>query len=192
MSPRTVTIPISALRRAFSRRRIQSRKPFALLWLLCHGRLKDGVTIEQARAQLQSFWPDVLLATASTETPGPPPANISFDGPGCLISRKRIFQRLALPICSAALCSRRHRRIDFACSLRQPRQSHACPRRRPQPGNERARRHWREPLVPRPPGLTESSALSLTGALLGLVFAFWGSRLLVVLMTQGSIVPGHA
>ncbi len=32
---------------------------------------KDRVTIEQARVQLQSFWPELLLATASTETAGP-------------------------------------------------------------------------------------------------------------------------
>lgn len=42
----------------------------ALLWVLATGRLKDGVSIAQARAQLQSFWPALLLATASTETPG--------------------------------------------------------------------------------------------------------------------------
>ncbi len=40
------------------------------LWVQITGRLKDGVTIDQARAQLQSFWHEVLLATASTETPG--------------------------------------------------------------------------------------------------------------------------
>ena len=37
----------------------------SILWLYPIGRLKDGVTIEQARAQLQSFWSDVLLALAS-------------------------------------------------------------------------------------------------------------------------------
>jgi len=42
----------------------------AILWLYPIGRLKDGVTIEQARAQLQSFWPEVLLASASTPAPG--------------------------------------------------------------------------------------------------------------------------
>src|SRR5215472_18384088 len=40
------------------------------LWVRITGRLKDSVTIDQARAQLQSFWPEVLLATASTQTPG--------------------------------------------------------------------------------------------------------------------------
>src|SRR5260370_16000619 len=38
-------------------------------------------------------------------------------------------------------------------------------------------------------GLTESLALSLAGALLGLAFAFWGSHLLLLLMTQGNLFP---
>ena len=42
----------------------------ALLWVFITGRLKDGVTVTQARAQLLSFWPEVLRATASTNTPG--------------------------------------------------------------------------------------------------------------------------
>src|SRR5258708_39633525 len=37
--------------------------------------------------------------------------------------------------------------------------------------------------------LIESLLLSLSGALLGLVFAYWGSRLLVILMTQGFLTP---
>src|SRR5260370_7972392 len=37
--------------------------------------------------------------------------------------------------------------------------------------------------------LIESLLLSLAGALLGLVFAYWGSRLLVILMTQGFLTP---
>jgi len=37
--------------------------------------------------------------------------------------------------------------------------------------------------------LTESLALSVSGGLLGLAFAFWGSRLLVTLMTQGYLTP---
>src|SRR5580693_4339453 len=67
--PPEVTIPLTAMP-------LLQSAPFSLdsrsvLWLLITGRLKDGVSIEQARAQLQSFWPEVLLATASTETPGP-------------------------------------------------------------------------------------------------------------------------
>ena len=34
------------------------------------GRLRDGVTIQQAGAQLRSFWREVLVATAPTTLPG--------------------------------------------------------------------------------------------------------------------------
>jgi predicted permease len=37
--------------------------------------------------------------------------------------------------------------------------------------------------------LTESLSLSTCGALLGLAFAYWGSRLLVALMTEGHLTP---
>jgi predicted permease len=37
--------------------------------------------------------------------------------------------------------------------------------------------------------LAESLALSISGALLGLAFAYWGSRLLVALMTEGYLTP---
>ena len=43
----------------------------ALLWISVAGRLKDGLTIDQARQQLQSGWRDVLLNTAPTTAPGP-------------------------------------------------------------------------------------------------------------------------
>src|SRR5260370_9740665 len=68
--PPDITIPITAYPALMEGNEftLDSR---AILWLSVIGRLKDGVTIVQARAQLQSFWPDVLLATASTETPGP-------------------------------------------------------------------------------------------------------------------------
>ena len=62
--PADVTIPIGA-GKAFPGLEDRSH-----LWVFITGRLKDGVTLAQARAQLQSFWPEVLRATASTETPG--------------------------------------------------------------------------------------------------------------------------
>jgi ABC-type antimicrobial peptide transport system permease subunit len=37
--------------------------------------------------------------------------------------------------------------------------------------------------------LTESLALSTCGALMGLALAYWGSRLLVALMTEGYLTP---
>jgi predicted permease len=67
--PPDVTIPITAY--PFKGR--DGALPLddrSALWVRITGCVKDGVSIEQARAQLQSFWPEVLLATASTETPG--------------------------------------------------------------------------------------------------------------------------
>src|SRR5271169_6593153 len=37
--------------------------------------------------------------------------------------------------------------------------------------------------------LSESLVLSVSGALLGLAFAYWGSHLLVLLMTEGHLFP---
>lgn len=42
----------------------------ALLWLSITGRLKDGVSPQQARGQLQSFWHEALAQTAPTAVPG--------------------------------------------------------------------------------------------------------------------------
>src|SRR5256884_8662945 len=63
-----VAIPISAIPLVDSN--LGSLDNRSSLWVRIPARLKDGVTLAQARAQLQSFWPAVLLATASTETPG--------------------------------------------------------------------------------------------------------------------------
>jgi len=66
--PPDITVPLTAMPLIQSGEfDIGSR---SILWLNPIGRLKDGVTVQQARTQLQSFWPDVLLATASTQTPG--------------------------------------------------------------------------------------------------------------------------
>src|SRR5215469_7047899 len=64
-TPPDITIPITA-------------GPFAgqvaeraLLWVFAAGRLKDGVTIQQARQQMHSFWSETLVSTAPTTAPGP-------------------------------------------------------------------------------------------------------------------------
>src|ERR1022692_2706429 len=62
--PPDITIPIVAA--PFDP---QSR---ALLTTFVTGRLRTGATIEQVRAQLASFWPELLLATVPTQSPGPP------------------------------------------------------------------------------------------------------------------------
>jgi hypothetical protein len=65
-APPEVTIPITVQPLIWAR----SLDDRSLLWVFATGRLKDGITIDQARAQLQSFWPEVLAANAPTQTPG--------------------------------------------------------------------------------------------------------------------------
>src|SRR6266404_2599891 len=159
------------------------------LWVFVTGRLNDGVSIDQARAQLQSFWPEVLLATASTETPG---------------LRRQTFLSMGLEVSSAAKGIAADLRSQFtrplyvlagivglillvACvNLANLMLARAAAR-----SHEMSVRvaigasRWSLARQV----LTESLALSLAGALLGLAFAYWGSRLLLLLMTQGNLFP---
>ena len=161
----------------------------SLLWVFITGRLKEGVTVAQARAQLQSFWPAVLQATASTETPG---------------LRRQSFLSMGLDVASAATGVNAALRSHFtrplyvlmgivglilvlACvNLASLMLARAA-----------ARSHEMSVRVALGASrwaltrqvLTESLALSVTGGLLGLSFAFWGSRLLVALLTQGYLTP---
>ena len=161
----------------------------SLLWLFVTGRLKNGVTIDQARSQLQSFWTELLRATASTETPGP---------------RRDRFLSMGIKVVSAARGFSTGLRFEFARPLyvlagivglillvacvnlanlmlaRAAARSHEMSVRV-------AIGATRWSLARQV--LTESLALSLTGALLGLAFAYWGSSLLVAFMTQGNQVP---
>lgn len=186
--PPDITIPITAFPMLVEGNEFNFQSP-ALLWLFVTGRLKDGVTIEQARAQLQSAWPEVLLATASTETLG---------------ARRQRFLSMGLEVTSAAKGFSSGLRFEFARPLyvlagivglillvacvnlanlmlaRAAARSHEMSVRV-------AIGASRWSLARQV--LTESLALSLTGALLGLAFAYWGSHLLVLLMTQGNEMP---
>ena len=186
--PPDITIPITAYPQLTEGNEftLESR---SLLWLSVTGRLKDGVTIEQARAQLQSFWPEVLLATASTENPGP---------------RRQRFLSMGLEVTSAAKGFTSGLRSEFARPLyvllgivglillvacvnlanlmlaRAAARSHEMSVR-VAIGASR----WSVACQV----LSESLVLSLSGALLGLAFAYWGSHLLVLLMTEGHLFP---
>lgn len=183
-----VTIPIAAeqIVRGGDSIDLQDR---AILWLSITGRLKEGVNIQQARAQLQSIWHDVLLATVSTQTPG---------------IRRDTFLSMGLDISPAAKGIAKDLRAQFtrplylllgmvglillAACLNLANLMLA-----------RSAAHRQEISVRLALGASRSSVagqvlaealvLSLSGALLGLLFAYWGSRMLVVLMTQDYLTP---
>jgi len=83
--PPRITVPVTAF--PLLQGDVYQMESRAILWLSPCGRLKEGVTLPQARTQLRSFWPDVLLATASTDEPGP---------------RRQRFLSLGLDVSSAA------------------------------------------------------------------------------------------
>ena len=154
-------------------------------WLFVIGRLKDGVTIEQARAQLQSFWPGVLQATADTrqgarlQTYLSQRLDVSSAAVGVAEDLRSQFTRpLSVLIGLAGLT------LLVAClNLANLTLARAAAR-----SHEMSMRvvlgasRWslvRQVLI-------ESLALSLSGALLGLLFAYWACRLLLLLITQGN------
>jgi predicted permease len=161
----------------------------AMLWVFITGRLKDGVTVTQARAQLQSFWPEVLRRTASTDTPG---------------LRRQLFLSMGLDVSPAATGVNASLRSHFTRPLyvlmgivglillvacvnlaslmlaRSAARSHEMSVRVALGANR-----W---TLARQV-LTESLALSALGAMLGIAFAYWGSRLLVTFLTEGYLTP---
>ncbi|HEX8764452.1 MAG TPA: ABC transporter permease [Candidatus Acidoferrum sp.] len=157
------------------------------LWVRITARLKNGVAIDQARAQLQSFWPQVLLATASTETPG---------------LRRQTFLSMGLDVSPVRTGFARDLRAQFsrplyvlagivglillvACvNLANLMLARAAARSQ-EMSVRVAIGASRWALAGQV--LTESLALSLAGAFLGLALSYWGSRLLVALMTEGTV-----
>jgi predicted permease len=153
------------------------------------GRLKGGVTVAQARAQLQSFWPEVLRATAPTETPG---------------LRRQLFFSMGLDVTPAATGINVALRSHFtrpayvlmgivglillvACVNLASLMLARAAARSHEMSVRVALGASRWPLARQV--LIESLALSACGALLGLAFAYWGSRLLVSLLTEGYLTP---
>ncbi len=161
----------------------------AMLFVFITGRLKDGVTIQQARAQLQSFWPQVLLDTASTNTPG---------------LRRQLFLSMGLNVDTAAtgvnatLRSRFTRPLYVLMGIVGLILMLACVNLASlMLARAAARRHEVGVRVALGAGrwtvarqvLAECLTLAGFGALLGLAFAYWGSRWLVSLLTEGSLTP---
>jgi predicted permease len=182
--PPDVTIPITTLPALHGTFNLEER---SVLWLRITGQLRDGVTIDQARAQLQSFWPEVLRATASTQTPG---------------LRRQTFLSMGLDVSPVRTGFARDLRAQFsrplyvlagivglillvACvNLANLMLARAAARRR-EMSVRVAIGASRWALAEQV--LTESLVLSLSGALLGLALSYWGSRLLVAFMTEGTV-----
>jgi predicted permease len=184
--PPEITIPITA-QPLVEPGVFKSLDDRSLLWVMVTGRLKDGVTIDQAHTQLQSFWPDLLAATASSPTPG---------------LRRQRFLSMGLDVSAARRGVAPELRAQFtrplylllgivglillvACvNLANLMLARAAAR-----AQEMSMRvalgasRWQ--LAGRV--LTESLALSLGGAFLGVGFAYWGSSVLVTLMTEGAL-----
>jgi predicted permease len=166
-----------------------SRENRALLWVQMTGRLRPGVTIEQARVQIASFWPRLLEATVPTQSVGPRRQSflsmaVRLDPASTGVNidlRQKVQTPLYLLMGMVGLillvvC------INLA-SLTLARAS--------------ARRHevsTRIALGATPwqavrQSMFESVILAATGAAIGLAFAYWGSQILVNLLTMGSQSP---
>jgi predicted permease len=159
------------------------------LLVLATGRLKAGVSLAQAQAQLKSFWPGVLLATTPTETPG---------------LRRQLFLSMRLDASQAATGIAPDLRSQFtrplyllmaiaglillaACvNLANLTLARAAARSH-ETSVRLALGASRQALALQV--LTESLTLAGVGALLGLGLAGWGSRLLVILLSKGRPAP---
>jgi putative ABC transport system permease protein len=186
-APPDITVPITAYPaiqgRTFS---LENR---SVLWVFATGRLKHDVNVLQARSQLRSFWPGVLEATASTEIPGP---------------RLQRFLSMGLEVTPVATGIAKDLRAQFtrplyvlwsivglillvACmnlaNLMLARAAARTAEMSVRVAIGASRRELAGQV------LTETLILSLGAAVLGVVFSYWGSRLLVALMSEGYSTP---
>jgi len=178
-----ITIPITA--GAFAG--YTTSRP--LLWVLVTARLKNGITPQQARGQLQSFWHEALAQTAPTAVPG---------------QRLQSWLDMGLEVRPAATGVNRTLRAQFERPLRVLMGVSllillvACVNLASLT-LARAAVRSREMSVRMSLGATrlqiarqlvvESVLLSGAGALLALALATWASRLLVAAMGGGSATP---
>jgi putative ABC transport system permease protein len=152
------------------------------------GRLKPGVTLEQARAQLKTLWPNVLAATVPDEYHGAERSTflgrkleLESAATGTSYLRGRVSYPLFILMGLVGLV------LLIACvNLANLMLARAASRRQ-EFGIRLAlgAGAWR--LIRQL--LTESVLLSLTGALLGLAVAFWASRVLMTIATNGTSAP---
>lgn len=185
-SPPEITVPAGAAQLFDLQNRSQ-------LWLFVTGRLNSGQTIEHAQSQLESFWSHLLETTIPTESTGQrrqsfltmglqlDPAATGATGGinGDLRSKVQrplylllgIVTLILLVVCvnlaSLTLARASYRRQEISTRIALG----ASPW-------QAVRQFFVETLF-----------LSSTGALLALFLSYWGSQLLVVLMTRNQTVP---
>jgi len=185
--PPDITVPITTYPAIQSR--TFSLESKSILWVFVTGRLKPGVNIVQARSQLRSFWPGVLEATASTDIPGP---------------RRQRFLSMGLEVMPVATGIAKDLRAQFtrplyvlwgivgvillvACVNLANLMLARATARTAEMSVRVAIGASRWELARQ--ALTETLILSLGAALSGVVFSYWGSRLLVMLMSEGYSIP---
>jgi predicted permease len=163
------------------------------LWLFVTGRLGSVATIQHAQTQLQSFWPHLLEATVPTESVGQrrqsflsmglelEPASTGADAGSSGDFRSKVKRPLYLLLGIVALI------LLVVCvnlsSLTLARASY----RRQEISTRIAL--GASPWQAVRQFFIETLSLSAAGAVLALFFSYWGSRLLVVLITQDDTTP---
>lgn len=188
-APPDITIPITAYPAVSGSSLNFNLENRSILWLFVTGQLKDGVTISQARSQLLSFWPEMLQATAPTETPGPRRDRFSSMGLDVTSARRGIardlraqFSRPLYVLWGIVALILLVACVNLASLLlaRAAARSHEISIRIAIGASPRAVFSQ---------VLTESLVVCLISGALGLGFAYWGSNLLVMLMTQNYSAP---
>lgn len=161
----------------------------ALLWVFTTGRLNPSLTLPQARAQLLSFWPDLLTATVPTQSQGPRRQsflamglNLDSATTGINVAlRNQFVQPLTLLFAISGLIL-----LIVCVSLANLTLARSTSRAY-ELSTRMALGASRASLIRQ--SLLESTLLSLAGAPLGLTFAAWGSRLLIALMSNATRFP---
>jgi len=180
--PPEITVPVGAAQLYD----LQSR---SALFLFVTGRLANGDTVEHARLQIQSLWPHLLETTVPTESSGQrrqsflamglqvDPAAMGVNTDLRTAMQKPLYLLLGivtlilLVVCvnlaSLTLARASYRRHEISTRIALGATTWQAVRQ----------------LV------VETVFLSGTGALLALLFSYWGGQLLVALITQGQAVP---
>ncbi len=161
------------------------------LWLEAAGRLKPGVTFEQARAQLRSLWPAIRQDLAPTDQPAAERAHfmalqlsVQHGSRGVSYLRGQFSQPLYILFGISGLV------LLLTCVNIASLMLARAASRSQELGIRVALGAGRVRLVRQM--LTESVALSTVGALAGFAFAFWGSRALAAfIIRQFFLVPAQ-